>query len=128
MNRSRSAGRAQRKKPSEALTARQARRSPPLPVLPQLTTPLPQLPSPQILRAGNSSTEAESLGSQQENAALKQLTQAQTGSSPFGSESEGEESSSSGGGSSRAMQIMQGTAQSQGRPASTRRPWRRVRQ
>jgi len=86
----------------------------PLPVLPQLTTPLPPLSSPQILRTGNSGPESESAGSQQVNAAFKQLTQAQTASSLFAGESEGEEPSSGGGGGNRAMQIMQGMAQSQG--------------
>jgi len=86
----------------------------PLPVFPQLTTPLPPLSSPQILRTGNSGPESESAGSQQVNAAFKQLTQAQTASSLFAGESEGEEPSSGGGGGNRAMQIMQGMAQSQG--------------
>jgi len=87
----------------------------PLPAFPQLTTPLPQLSSPQILRTGNSSSpEGESAGSQQISAALKQLSQAQDASSVFGGESEGGEPSSGSSGRNRAMQLMQGMAQSQG--------------
>lgn len=96
------------------ISAPKPAQSSPLPVFPQLTTPLPPFPSPEILRAGNSSSaEGEAAGSQQVNAALRQLTQGQSASSLFAGDSEGGEASSFGG-SNRAMQIMQGMAQSQG--------------